>query len=641
MNRFLIFAVSALLFSKNVFAETLTFPIKGLITPLPYPVEIESEFDETWFEKSSFEYNHKIARLACILADVSYVDARAEKNALLGCYDALKIEKKDAEIDYAPNYQGDNDQAAYSFALRKNANGNFIVFVVIRGTPLSANEWISNLNIADSTKQEEIFHEGFKRTTERIFARFRAFLSEKKIDLKKTSILVTGHSRGAAIANLFAASISQNLDFDTNRVFAYTFATPNVTTAQNADDEKFGYIWNIESEEDIVQSVPPERGEWRFRKFGKVRMLPSRWKFGEDEYESKKAKMNKIFCKIMLREYEPFKIGAFIPIQITRLLTKLNHTVESYYGFFGVRKTDWIFWRIFPENPKKIDEKNETQEKITLQFTDMHNCETYLSWLLALDENELFGTNGSLEFRITGSADCAVYDLDGNLLATVKNGYTQYKETFAPIGALSYPERTFVGFPQNQGFRVVFQKESLIPTPISISLNRYDERGILQNSTKPKRHWLFCGTALDFFSDEKNDSLDFSLEKTKPSSDLRRGWKLYFSPEISFSPKNSLDFGLNAGTRHLHALALISPPIVKDKTRLSMGLATEANVWARFYADVAALATILWEDGEKDVFMSSRFSLAFRMVNRAEIFAALRLDFADQTEPTFSFGLRF
>ncbi len=617
----------------------------GLTTPLPYPVFVEAEFSEDLFLKNAFEYNHALARIACILSDVSYVDANANENALCACYRTLGIHENDIFLDYSPVYQkDDNDNAAYSFALLRTKNEP-VVIVVIRGTPLSANEWISNLNIADSSKQEEIFHEGFKKSTERILPHFRHFLKDKQIEPKNARFLITGHSRGAAIANLFAAELSvlesssgENM-FDTQKIFAFTFATPNVTTSQNANDEKFGYIWNIESEEDIVQSIPPERGEWRFKKFGNIKMLPSRWKDSAEAFFQKKEKMDEIFESIMLRKYEPFGIGAFVPIQVSRLLTKLNGTVSSYYGFFGIRNADWIFWKIFPENPKEKKKENAETAKSNItknRFSDMHTCETYLSWMLSLDENDLFGNAGSIEVRIKGSADFAVLSESGTILATAKNGHAEYNSVFSPVGVLSYFDRSFLGLPEIEPFSIIVQKESIFPTPVRISVSKYDEKGILIGKTDEKKLWLHAGGASVFPSGEKIEA-----EKS-----LRRGWKLYASPEISFAPTKELLFGLNAGTRHVHALVLFSPPIVKDKTSIRAGLATEANVWARFFADFAFLCNFSWENGERDMFPSARVSISFRPVRRFEFFGGATFDFADfpddfSSKKAFSFGVRF
>lgn len=634
-------ALAALLLpALHAAAETVEFPVMGLTTPLAEPVPIRAEFDPGWFDGDPFAYSHGIARLACILSDVSYVDATAEGNALSLCYDALGIPDGDREIDYDLDYSGgDNDKAAHSFALLR-AEGGPVVIVVVRGTPLSAHEWISNLNIADSSRQEEQFHEGFRRATERIVPRLRAFLKRKGIAPESARILVTGHSRGAAIANLLSAELSALDGFRSAKIFAYTFATPNVTTAEAAGDGRFGYIWNIESEEDLIPCVPPERGEWRFRKFGRILMLPSRWKFPADEYERKKSRMDEVFRTLMLRDYEPFRIGAFVPIQMTRLLTRLNSTVDSYYGFFGIRKFDWIFWRIFPEDGGDEPEDGGAPGKTTLRFADMHVCETYLSWLLALGEDELFGTAGSVELRIAGAAECAVLSADGTPLAVVRDGYADYGSVRSPVGALSYPGRTFVGLPTTEPFRIRIQKESLIPSPVRVTTTRYDERGILVGRIDARTLWLHAGEGVELASDG-------SIEPTErgPLPLLRRGWRPYIAPEIAFAPGRELSFGLNAGTRHVHAVALVAPPIVRDRTRLSLGLGTELNPWWRLYANVAALCALSWEDGERTAFPAARISLSVRAAHSAEIFAACRLDWEDAPksaapEPSFSFGLR-
>ncbi len=68
-------------------------------------------------------------------------------------------------------------------------------------------------------------------------------------------ILITGHSLGAAIANLLAAELSSSLGVD--KVYAYTFATPQVVT-ESLDQEAipYGNIFNILNSNDVVTYMP-------------------------------------------------------------------------------------------------------------------------------------------------------------------------------------------------------------------------------------------------------------------------------------------------------------------------------------------------------------------------------------------------
>lgn len=111
-------------------------------------MEVPLEFDERWFSQSSFCYSHEIARLACFFSDSSYADVLGNRggNLLKKNYSLLGIKEKDMEFHYNVDYSDSiwgNDQCAYSFASKEidGADGKRnLIFLVVRGTPLNANE---------------------------------------------------------------------------------------------------------------------------------------------------------------------------------------------------------------------------------------------------------------------------------------------------------------------------------------------------------------------------------------------------------------------------------------------------------------------------------------------------------------------
>jgi len=83
--------------------------------------------------------------------------------------------------------------------------------------------------------------------------------------LENIIFFVTGHSRGAAAANLFAADLGHGLtalDSDADSVFCYTFATPNNTTAPTEEKNIFNFCFV----DDFVPQVPLAR--WGYGKYG-------------------------------------------------------------------------------------------------------------------------------------------------------------------------------------------------------------------------------------------------------------------------------------------------------------------------------------------------------------------------------------
>ena len=75
---------------------------------------------------------------------------------------------------------------------------------------------------------------------------------------------ITGHSRGAGIANIMSAELIDR----GNEVFAYTFASPNTTTKESANDARYDSIFNIVNADDFVPKLPAE--DWYFDRYGKT-----------------------------------------------------------------------------------------------------------------------------------------------------------------------------------------------------------------------------------------------------------------------------------------------------------------------------------------------------------------------------------
>lgn len=163
--------------------------------------------------------------------------------------------------------------------------------VAIRGT--EGGEWYSDIDFAPSHSDEAVFAENFLFAAEDVFNG----ISGAVRGTSDPVILVCGHSRGGACANLLGMLLDAK--YGKENVYAYTFATPATLR-----DDKLGKdcdnVFNLINGGDLVTALP--LAEWGFSRVGKDIMLSA-----DPDAEKRVA-------------------------EVTSVIFALAPTVSSYYG---------------------------------------------------------------------------------------------------------------------------------------------------------------------------------------------------------------------------------------------------------------------------------------------------------------------
>ena len=135
-----------------------------------------------------------------------------------------------------------DNKVAFTLGVRDIPDtNNRIICVAVRGSK-GANEWISNFNFVNLFGGD---HSGFREAANDVSSILSSYLT----NAKNITLWFTGHSRGAAVANLLAHDYASRY-----RTCAYTFACPNVSQVASPS----GSIWNFNNDMDFVPKVPPE-----------------------------------------------------------------------------------------------------------------------------------------------------------------------------------------------------------------------------------------------------------------------------------------------------------------------------------------------------------------------------------------------
>lgn len=258
------------------------------------------ELEDAWFDGSSQRYRHGIATGCAVLSAV----CNSESHFYGGGNDGVPYAERalgslgfthvrtdsyalrSAVLDQmAALVNGSHDVAAYTFASKRIAAGgttrseagaeaDTLVFVGIRGS--YGAEWLSNFNLPDA-ESSGADHRGFKTAEQEVEASLERYLAEIGADPARTRIVVTGHSRGGAIANLLAADLIDRASgpdalAPVDRIFAYTFAAPCSTQANDRNGEAYAGIFNVVNPSDLVPQLP--LSAWGYGRYGTTVELP-------------------------------------------------------------------------------------------------------------------------------------------------------------------------------------------------------------------------------------------------------------------------------------------------------------------------------------------------------------------------------
>lgn len=253
---------------------------------------VEFSVDYTLLFKDNHKYNKNLAVLASLYAgdvyDNSYIrvdtgaeggsDYAASLSKLFGMKD-IKIKPIAYGGSIPPVDKDDRSEIVIGHreVEYKNAKRE-IILLQVRGTNGTNEEWSSNFDVgADSIEYTNATgehpqwnnkenHKGFDVATNRIIAEVNNYITEHSLRTKPKSILITGHSRGAAISNILGKYFEDDGGY---KSYTYAFATPNTTV--NSGSASYKTIFNIVNEDDIVPYMPIEH--WGFKKYGKVKSI--------------------------------------------------------------------------------------------------------------------------------------------------------------------------------------------------------------------------------------------------------------------------------------------------------------------------------------------------------------------------------
>lgn len=302
------------LFPFDSFAASSDIVVKGKYydSAVEKTLMSSATYSDGYFDKKSTKLQSGLAKLS-ILASSSTYKASYATSLMKKC--GYKSESKTKNVTAK-----DNDHVSYVIGHKKSGKKT-IVAVWVRGT--SGNyEWVSNFNVGNGKT-----HEGFSKAEAELNSALEKYIKKNKIK-GDVRFWLTGHSRGGAVANLLAVRL--NKSYGKSKVYAYTFATPRVSTA--AKSKGYENIYNFINSGDFVTEVAPSA--WKYKRYGKDIILSY----------NKLGGMKKTFKNKSGEDYEGYTeaqkkalLKAFISYcgkNVNAYYTKKTYTTKPSF-FFG------------------------------------------------------------------------------------------------------------------------------------------------------------------------------------------------------------------------------------------------------------------------------------------------------------------
>ena len=293
-------------------------------------------FNPSWFSGNSSVYNHDLAKLTSKFAMLGYASKEELKNALETI--GFTVDEKYIDLETGKKRNGETDieeakkRVNYFIAHKKmtvNGEKTTLVFMGLIGS--SHNQWYSNFDPGSGSVHNGFYNAKRFITNSSKTGRLDSYFSKYiKYYAENVKILITGHSRGAATANLVAADLINTNRYAAKKdIFTYAYATPNSTDIEYCSDEQYNRIFNFVNPEDFVTKCMPS--EWRYGRYGITYTLPSKTNEG-GFYSRYYDNMNKRFKEYYgEKSYQPYKEGEKPVYDVVKKLTTTVGTVNEMY----------------------------------------------------------------------------------------------------------------------------------------------------------------------------------------------------------------------------------------------------------------------------------------------------------------------
>ncbi len=246
------------------------------------------KYNDKYFEKESSVYNKKLSELASHLMLISH-----DKKEMGEFFQDNGFEYR--FINYHSTKKP-SFSVGFAIGWKKSVRMGDICIISIRGTVKG--EWYSNFDLFERKDGKCERHIGFFNAAKDVTDECDRLFSERK----NVRFLVTGHSRGGAVANIVSYVLSKEKSYTRKEcVFGITLASPNVTIET---DDEITNIYNFVNKDDIITLIPlnAKDSAWAYKRYGETLTM---------NINSEDKKLNRLIVKY----YHRLTGNPFVPIE--------------------------------------------------------------------------------------------------------------------------------------------------------------------------------------------------------------------------------------------------------------------------------------------------------------------------------------
>lgn len=268
------------------------------------------KYSDRYFNAKSSVYNKNLSELSAELMLISH--NRREMREF--------FEDNGFEYRFVNYHSTKKPSYSVGFAIgwKKSKRIGDICIISVRGTVKG--EWYSNFDLFGRSNPDCNKHMGFFCAAEDVIDECDRLFWESS----NVHFLVTGHSRGGAVANIVSYVLSKEKNYTKkDLVFGITLASPNIS---KLTDTKMDNIFNFVNKDDIITLIPlnVDNSSWAYRRYGETITM---------DMNSGDKKLNKLIVKY----YQRLTGESFVPIEagdtedVIDSVLRLSPTPSDYY----------------------------------------------------------------------------------------------------------------------------------------------------------------------------------------------------------------------------------------------------------------------------------------------------------------------